>query len=93
MFKGTGITALYLDQDPQETLKKKMGNIYGAYIQKACARAQGKKYETETITIISRQIGRKLNACKNTAPPPVFNMAPAEDPSITSVLTQEDVED
>ena len=51
MFKGTGITALYLDQDPQETLKKKMGNIYGAYIQKACARAQGKNMKRKPLQL------------------------------------------
>ena len=35
MFKGTGLTALYLDQDPQAALKNKMGNFDEAYLQKA----------------------------------------------------------
>ena len=46
-----------------------------------------------TITSISREIGRKLQTQTNTTPLPGFNIAPAEDPSITSVLTQEAVED
>ena len=52
MFEGTGITVLYLDQDPQATLKKKMGNFYQAGLQKAYAHAQGKYYETVTIVSI-----------------------------------------
>ena len=35
MFEGTGLTALYLDQDPQAALKNKMGNFDEAYLQKA----------------------------------------------------------
>ena len=46
MFKVTGLTALYLDQDPQAALKNKMGNFDEAYIQKAYAWAQG-KYEKQ----------------------------------------------
>ena len=30
IFKGTGITQLYLDQDPQAALKNRMGNFDGA---------------------------------------------------------------
>ena len=43
-FEGTGLTELYLDQDPQAELKKK-GNSDEADLQKAYARAQGKYYE------------------------------------------------
>ena len=32
MFEGTGITASYLDQEPQAALKKKMRNFDEAYL-------------------------------------------------------------
>ena len=49
MFKDTGITALYLYQDPQAALKNKMGNLDEEDLQKAYARAQGKYDEAVTI--------------------------------------------
>ena len=52
MFEGTGITVLYLYQDPQYALKDKMGKVDEADLQKAYAQAQG-KYD-ETVTIASR---------------------------------------
>ena len=52
MFRGTGITELDLDQDPQASLKNKTGKFDKAYIQKPYAQAQG-KYD-EIVTILSR---------------------------------------
>ena len=49
MFKGTGLTVLYLDQEPQTALKNKMGNFDDADLQKAYAWEQVKNYETITI--------------------------------------------
>ena len=49
MFEGTGLTALYLYQDPQAALKNKMGNLDEEDLQKAYARAQGKYDEAVTI--------------------------------------------
>ena len=92
LFKGTGITKIYLDQDPQAAMNKKMGNFYEADLQKAQARAQGINDGTVPIASISRQIGRKLQVQTNTAPPAGFNISPTEDPSITSGLTKEYVE-
>ena len=69
-----------------------MGNFDEADLQKACARAQVKYVEMVTIASRSHQIGRKLQARTKTAPPPGFNIALVEDPSITSVLTQKSVE-
>ena len=71
--------ALDLDQDLQAALKNKMGNFYGAYLQKAYARAQGKDIETENIASRSRQIGRKLQAQTNKESPPGLNKEPAKD--------------
>ena len=89
MFNGTGLMALYLDQNQQAVLKNKMGNFGEIGLQKAYARKQGKDYETVTIASISHQIGRKLQAWKNTAPPQGFNIALAKEPSLTSGITQE----
>ena len=50
MFKVTGLTVLYLNQDPQYALKKKMGNCYEADFQKYYAQAQGEDDDTVTIT-------------------------------------------
>ena len=84
MFEGTGLTTLYLDQEPQSALKRKMGNFDEADIQKDYARAQGKDDEIITIASISRQIGRKIQARTNTESPSGFNKASTKDPSITS---------
>ena len=48
----------------------------------------------KTVTIVSRslQIGRKLQSRKNAVPPPGFNIAISEYPSITSELNQEAAE-
>ena len=46
-----------------------------------------------TIASISRHIGMKLQAWTKIALPPGFNIAPSEDPSIASLITQEVVED
>ena len=86
MFKGPGLTEFYLDQDPQAELKNKMRNFDKADLQKYYARAQVKYDETVTIA-------RKIQSQTNTAPPPGFNIASVEEPSITSGLTQETVED
>ena len=69
-----------------------MVNFDEADLQKAYAQAQVKDDETVTIARRSRYIGRKLQAQTKTAPPPGFNIAPDEYPSITSRLTQEAVE-
>ena len=93
MFKGIGLAALDLYQDPQAVLKKKMGNFDEADLQKSYTREQDK--DDETVTIVSRscQIGRKLQAQTKTAPPSGFNIVPAEYSSITSGLTQVAAED
>ena len=52
MFKGTGFTALNLDQDPRALLKNKMGNFDEADLQKSYAQAQVK--DDETVNIASR---------------------------------------
>ena len=52
MFKGTGITALYLYQDPQAVFNNKMGNFYETDLQKSYAWTQGK--DDETVTIAGR---------------------------------------
>ena len=83
IFEDTGIAALYLDQNPQAVLKKKMKNLYEADLQKSYAQAQGKDDETVTIASISRQIVRKIKAWTKIDPPLGFNIAPAEYPSIT----------
>ena len=49
MFKDTGLTAYYLDQDLQAELKNKMRNFDKADLQKYYARAQVKYNETVTI--------------------------------------------
>ena len=66
-----------------------MGDFDEADLQKYYALAQIKDDETVTIAGISRQIGRKIQASTNTAPPPGFNIGTAEDPSITSGRTLE----
>ena len=60
IFKGTGLTGLYLDQDPKAALKNKMGNFYEADLQKASAWSQGKYDKIVTIGIRSLKIGRKI---------------------------------
>ena len=77
MFKGTGLTAIYLDQDPHAALKIKMVNLYRSYLQKDYARSQGKDDETVTTARRSRRIGIKLQTWKNISPPSDFNIAPA----------------
>ena len=52
MFEDTGLKALDLDQDPQDTLKNKMGNFDETDIYKVYAQAQVK--DDETVTIASR---------------------------------------
>ena len=49
MFKGTGLTVLYIDQEPQTELKNKMGNFDDADLQKAYDWEQVNNYETITI--------------------------------------------
>ena len=88
MFKGTGLKALNLYQEPQSALKKNMGKFDEADIQKAYTQTQGKYDETVTTENISLQIGRKLQTRTNTAPPLGFNIAPSKDPYITPGLTQ-----
>ena len=53
MFKGTGLTALDLYQDPQYDLKNKIGNFYEADLHKAYDWAPGKDNETVIITSAS----------------------------------------
>ena len=53
MFKGTGLMALDLYQDPQSDLKDKIGNFYEADLHKAYAWARGMDNETVTITSAS----------------------------------------
>ena len=93
MFKGTGLTALYIYQDPKTLLNNKIGKSDEADIQKSYARSHGKDDETVTIASRSRHIGRKLQTQTNTASPPGINIAPSEYPSITSRLTHESSED
>ena len=62
MFNVTGITALYLDQDPQDALKNKIGNFDKTDLQKAYSWAQGNDDKTVTTASRSRQIGRKLQS-------------------------------
>ena len=93
MFEGTGLTAFDLDQNPKSEQKKKMGNFDEEDLQKYYARAQGKDDETSTPASTSRQIGRKMQAWKKTDPTSGFNIAPQEDPSITSGLTPKSEED
>ena len=83
MFKGTGITALDLDQGLQAALKN----------QKSYARSQVKDNETVNIASISHHIGIKLQAWAKTVPPAGINIAPDDDPSITSSLTRDISED
>ena len=59
MFKGTGLTELNLNQEPQADLKNKMGNFYETDLHKVYAWAQGKYDETVTIASRLRQIGSK----------------------------------
>ena len=54
MFKGTGLTNLDLDQDPQSDLNNQMGTFYETDIHKAYASSQGKDDDTVTIANISR---------------------------------------
>ena len=70
-----------------------MGNFDDANLQKAYTCEQGKDDKTATIAMTSLQIGRKLQAQKNTAFSPGLNIAPSKYPSITLGLTQEDSED
>ena len=93
MFEDTGITALYLDQDPQDALKNKMGNFDEEDIQKVYAWAQDHDDETVTIASRSRKIGRKLQERTKPAYTPGLNISPSEDPSITSGHTQEAAKD
>ena len=88
MFEGNGITALYLNQDPQAVLKNKMGRFDEACIRKSYARVQGKYAETVTFASIKHQIGRKLQARTKTSSPSGFNIAPAKYLSVMSGLTQ-----
>ena len=89
MFEGTGLTALELDKIPHDYFNNKMGSFYEEDLQKAYAQVQVEVDETVTVESRSRQIGRKLHARKNTVSPSGLNIAPAEDSSITSGLTQE----
>ena len=85
-FKSTGLRELDLDQDPQTAQKNKMGTFDEAYIQKAYARAQVKDDKTVTIAIRSHHIIRKVQALVKTVSPSVLDIAPSDDPSITSCL-------
>ena len=57
-----------------------MSNFDEEDIQKGYARAQGKDDETLTITSISRQIEKKIQAHTNTVSPPGINIEPSKDP-------------
>ena len=70
-----------------------MGNFAEVDLQKSYAQAKGKYDEAITNASRSHHIGRKVQALKNTFPPPGFNIAPAKDPSITSVISNEADED
>ena len=80
MFKGTYLTALDLDQDPQVALKNQMVTFCEADLQKtyACAKVQDK--EKVTIESRSRHTGRKLQAWSKTVSPPGLNNAPDDNP-------------
>ena len=67
-------------------MKNKLGSFDEEDLQKAYTTKQDKYDETVTIA-------RKIQSQTNTAPPPGFNIASVEEPSITSGLTQETVED
>ena len=88
MFKGTGLTALYLYQDQQAALKNKMSNFYEADLHKAYSRVQGKYDKIVTIGIRSLKIGRKIQARTEITPPLGLNIASDKYPSITSGFTQ-----
>ena len=68
MFEGTGIKALYLYQDLQIALKKRMVNFDVSDLHKYYAQAQGKDDKTVPIASISQQIGRKPRTHTNTTP-------------------------
>ena len=53
MFKDTGLTALYLDQDPQAALKNKMSKFYEADLHKAYSRVGFLRHHS--ITFFSLQ--------------------------------------
>ena len=57
-----------------------MSNFDEEDIQKGYARAQGKDDEILTITSISRQIEKKIQAHTNTVSPPGINIEPSKDP-------------
>ena len=80
MSEGKGLTALYIDQKPQAALKNQMGTFDEVDLQKSCARAQRKYYETVTIVSRSRHIIRQLQTQEKIESPPGFNIAPAENP-------------
>ena len=42
IFEGTGITELYMDHDPKDESKNKIGNFDEADIQESCTQEQGK---------------------------------------------------
>ena len=93
MFDGTGLTVLYIDQDPQAALKNKMGKFDDAYIKKSYTQAQGKDNKSVTIAIRSFQIGMKLQARTKRVYPSGINIVPDEDPYIASGLIQVASED
>ena len=93
MFEGTGLTELYIDQDPQDLLKNKMGNFDESNLQKSYNWEQAKDDETVTVAVISRQIESKLKVQTNIEYPQGLNIAPAKDPSIGSGINQEAAED
>ena len=88
-FKVTGLTDLYLYQDPQDVLKNQMGNFNEADCNKYYARSLVEYYKTVTIASRSRQIRSKLQERTKTSPLPGLNISPAKEPSITSGVTQE----
>ena len=65
-----------------------MGNFDEAGLRKSYAWSQGKYDETVTIASRSRQIGRKMQSQTKTAFPTGLNIAPSEDHSIKSGITQ-----
>ena len=74
MLEGTGLTELDLDQDPQASLKNKMGNFDEVGLQKAYTWAHGKHDKTVTIANRSRQIGSKFQTRKNIESPAGLNI-------------------
>ena len=60
VFKGTGLKALYQDQEPKSVLNNKTVHFGEADLHKAYDWAQGNDDETLTIARRSRHIGRKL---------------------------------